>query len=185
MQARIFPRLSLDGRKRSNGYRWKTAVSRSYHKLRLKLNTFDEIAEFTGWGNDMPSERSPDVKFEIGHVLFIDIVGYSKLLNTEQSEWLRHEETAAFAAGAEAQLTGELTVCAGSFGPGDLHLINGPYDCHRTRVPVVAIAAQIPRAENSGAVIFQETHPNTCSRSAVIIVRLCNPCILTSQSLLP
>jgi pyruvate dehydrogenase (quinone) len=60
---------------------------------------------------------------------------------------VRHEETAAFAAGAEAHLTGRLAVCAGSCGPGNLHLINGLYDCHRSRVPVVAIAAQIPSHE--------------------------------------
>src|ERR1700726_4555313 len=71
---------------------------------------------------------------------------------------VRHEETAAFAAGAEAHLTGELAVCAGSCGPGNLHLINGLYDCHRSRVPVLAIAAQIPSAE-IGAGYFQETHP--------------------------
>jgi pyruvate dehydrogenase (quinone) len=71
---------------------------------------------------------------------------------------VRHEETAAFAAGAEAQLTGQLTVCAGSCGPGNLHLINGLYDCHRSRVPVLAIAAQIPSAE-IGSGYFQETHP--------------------------
>src|SRR6202048_1491052 len=61
-------------------------------------------------------------------------------------EWVhvRHEETAAFAAGAEAHLTGSLAVCAGSCGPGNLHLINGLYDCHRNRVPVLAIAAHIP-----------------------------------------
>ena len=64
-------------------------------------------------------------------------------------EWVhvRHEEVAAFAAGAEAHLTGELAVCAGSCGPGNLHLINGLFDCHRSRVPVLAIAAQIPSAE--------------------------------------
>src|ERR1700676_5728777 len=64
-------------------------------------------------------------------------------------EWVhvRHEEVAAFAAGAEAHLTGHLAVCAGSCGPGNLHLINGLYDCHRSRVPVVAIAAQIPSHE--------------------------------------
>ena len=75
-------------------------------------------------------------------------------------EWLhvRHEEVAAFAAGAEAHLTGELAVCAGSCGPGNLHLINGLYDCHRSRVPVLAIAAHIPPAE-IGAGYFQETHP--------------------------
>ncbi len=77
-----------------------------------------------------------------------------------QLEWvhLRHEETAAFAAGAEAHLTGKLAVCAGSCGPGNLHLINGLYDCHRSRVPVLAIAAQIPSNE-LGSGYFQETHP--------------------------
>jgi len=75
-------------------------------------------------------------------------------------EWVhvRHEEVAAFAAGAEAHLTSELAVCAGSCGPGNLHLINGLFDCHRSRVPVLAIAAQIPSAE-IGAGYFQETHP--------------------------
>src|SRR5258705_8970645 len=75
-------------------------------------------------------------------------------------EWIhvRHEETAAFAAGAEALLTGKLAVCAGSCGPGNLHLINGLYDCHRNRVPVVAIAAQIPSSE-IGSGYFQETDP--------------------------
>jgi pyruvate dehydrogenase (quinone) len=77
-------------------------------------------------------------------------------------EWVhvRHEEVAAFAAGAEAHLTGELAVCAGSCGPGNLHLINGLFDCHRSRVPVLAIAAQIPSAE-TGSGYFQETHPET------------------------
>src|SRR5271156_773965 len=74
--------------------------------------------------------------------------------------WLhvRHEEVAAFAAGADAHLAGELAVCAGSCGPGNLHLINGLYDCHRSRVPVLAIAAQIPSSE-IGSGYFQETHP--------------------------
>src|SRR6202011_4655257 len=77
-------------------------------------------------------------------------------------KWLhvRHEEVAAFAAGAEAHLTGELAVCAGSCGPGNLHLINGLFDCHRSRVPVLAIAAHIPSAE-VGASYFQETHPQS------------------------
>jgi pyruvate dehydrogenase (quinone) len=76
--------------------------------------------------------------------------------------WLhvRHEEVAAFAAGAEAHLTGQLAVCAGSCGPGNLHLINGLFDCQRSRVPVLAIAAQIPSPE-IGAGYFQETHPQT------------------------
>ncbi|MBY5666946.1 ubiquinone-dependent pyruvate dehydrogenase [Rhizobium leguminosarum] len=75
-------------------------------------------------------------------------------------EWVhvRHEEVAAFAAGAEAHLTGDLAVCAGSCGPGNLHLINGLFDCHRSRVPVLAIAAHIPSAE-VGSGFFQETHP--------------------------
>src|SRR4029077_3117027 len=73
-------------------------------------------------------------------------------------EHVRHEETAAFAAAADAALTGLLAVCAGSCGPGNLHLINGLYDCHRSRVPVVAIAAQIPSQE-IGSGYFQETHP--------------------------
>ena len=77
-------------------------------------------------------------------------------------EWVhvRHEEVAAFAAGAEAHLTGELAVCAGSCGPGNLHLINGLFDCHRSRVPVLAIAAHIPSPE-IGSGYFQETHPQT------------------------
>ncbi|MBB6146720.1 pyruvate dehydrogenase (quinone) [Silvibacterium bohemicum] len=70
----------------------------------------------------------------------------------------RHEEVAAFAAGAEAALTGEIAVCAGSCGPGNLHLINGLYDCQRSRVPVLAIAAQIPSLE-IGSGYFQETSP--------------------------
>ncbi|HXI93161.1 MAG TPA: ubiquinone-dependent pyruvate dehydrogenase [Blastocatellia bacterium] len=75
-------------------------------------------------------------------------------------QWVhvRHEETAAFAAGAEAHLTGQLAVCAGSCGPGNLHLINGLYDCQRNRVPVLAIAAQIPSNE-IGSGYFQETNP--------------------------
>jgi pyruvate dehydrogenase (quinone) len=71
---------------------------------------------------------------------------------------VRHEETAAFAASAEAHLTGRLAVCAGSCGPGNLHLINGLYDAHRSRVPVLAIAAQIPSRE-IGSGYFQETKP--------------------------
>ena len=75
--------------------------------------------------------------------------GFTDALRTSRTiSWMhvRHEETAAFAAGAEAQLTGKLAVCAGSCGPGNLHLINGLFDCHRTRPPVLAIAAHIPSA---------------------------------------
>lgn len=76
---------------------------------------------------------------------------------------VRHEETAAFAAGAEAHLTGRVAVCAGSCGPGNLHLINGLYDAHRSRVPVLAIAAHIPSRE-IGSGYFQETHPEQLFR---------------------
>ena len=74
-------------------------------------------------------------------------------------EHVRHEEAAGFAAAAEAALTGELAVCAGSCGPGNLHLINGLFDANRSRVPVLAIAAHIPR-EEIGDGYFQETHPD-------------------------
>jgi pyruvate dehydrogenase (quinone) len=80
-------------------------------------------------------------------------------------DWVhvRHEEAGAFAASAEAHLTGELAVCAGSCGPGNLHLINGLFDCHRSRVPVLAIAAHIPSSE-IGSGYFQETHPQELFR---------------------
>jgi pyruvate dehydrogenase (quinone) len=80
-------------------------------------------------------------------------------------QWIsvRHEETTAFAAAAEAHVTGALAVCAGSCGPGNLHLINGLYDAHRSRVPVLAIAAQIPSGE-IGTGYFQETHPEQLFR---------------------
>src|SRR5471030_1912194 len=87
------------------------------------------------------------------------------LRRSGEIDWIhtRHEEAAAFAAGAEAHLTGDLAVCAGSCGPGNLHLINGLFDCHRSRVPVLAIAAQIPSAE-IGRGYFQETHPESLFR---------------------
>jgi pyruvate dehydrogenase (quinone) len=85
----------------------------------------------------------------------VDAVHQSKKI-----DWIhvRHEEVAAFAASAEAQLTGNLAVCAGSCGPGNLHLINGLFDAHKTLAPVLAIAAQIPSSE-IGTHFFQETHP--------------------------
>src|SRR6202049_1391243 len=88
-------------------------------------------------------------------------------------EWVhvRNEEVAAFAAGAEAHLTGELAVCAGSCGPGNLHLINGLFDCHRSHVPVLAIAAQIPSSE-IGLGYFQETHPQELFRECSHFVEL-------------
>jgi len=86
--------------------------------------------------------------------------GFTEALRTTDIRWMhvRHEEVAAFAAGAEAQITGKLAVCAGSCGPGNLHLINGLYEAHRNRVPLLAIAAQIPSPEIGGG-YFQETHP--------------------------
>ena len=79
---------------------------------------------------------------------------------TEGIEWIhvRNEEAGAFAAAAEAHLTGRLAVCAGSCGPGNTHLIQGLYDAHRDGVPVLAIASHIP-TEQIGTSFFQETHP--------------------------
>ena len=95
---------------------------------------------------------------------------------SKQIKWIhvRHEEAAAFAAGAEAHLTGKLAVCAGSSGPGNMHLINGLYDCHRNRVPVLAIAAQIPSHE-IGSGYFQETRP------AHLFAQCSHYCELVSQ----
>lgn len=88
-------------------------------------------------------------------------------------EWLgtRHEEVAAFAAGAESHISGEISVCAGSSGPGNLHLINGLFDCQRNRVPVLAIAAHIPSAE-IGSNYFQETHPQELFKECSVYCEL-------------
>jgi pyruvate dehydrogenase (quinone) len=88
---------------------------------------------------------------------------------TDGIEWVhvRHEEAAAFAAGAEAALTGEIAVCAGSCGPGNLHLINGLFDAQRSRVPVLAIAAHIP-SDEIGSGYFQETHPQELFRECSV-----------------
>nr|WP_314526031.1 ubiquinone-dependent pyruvate dehydrogenase [uncultured Pseudomonas sp.] len=100
--------------------------------------------------------------------------GLTDALRTMDSiEWMhvRHEEVAAFAAGADAAVTGELAVCAGSCGPGNLHLINGLFDCHRNHVPVLAIAAQIPSSE-VGLNYFQETHPQELFKECSHFVEL-------------
>ncbi|GAA0528501.1 pyruvate dehydrogenase (quinone) [Rhizomicrobium palustre] len=100
--------------------------------------------------------------------------GLSDSLHRQQKiRWMgtRHEEVAAFAAGAEAHLTGKLAVCAGSCGPGNLHLINGLYDCNRSHVPVLAIAAHIPSAE-IGSGYFQETHPQELFRECSVYCEL-------------
>src|SRR6195952_5909452 len=86
-------------------------------------------------------------------------------------EHVRHEETAAFAAGAEAATTGRLAVCAASCGPGNLHLINGLFDANRSRVPILAIAAHIPSAEIGGN-YFQETHPQELFRECSVYSEL-------------
>lgn len=112
-----------------------------------------------------------DTLVEIGVKRIYGVVGDSLNGLTEAVrqqpaiDWigLRHEEVAAFAACGESQVTGELTVCAGSCGPGNLHLINGLFDAHRTRTPVLAIAAHIPSAEIGGG-YFQETHPQELFR---------------------
>ncbi len=100
--------------------------------------------------------------------------GLSDSLNRMGSiRWMhtRHEEVAAFAAGAEAAATGRLAVCAGSCGPGNLHLINGLFDCHRNRVPVLAIAAHVPSSE-IGLGYFQETHPQELFKECSHFVEL-------------
>ena len=99
-------------------------------------------------------------------------------------DWIhmRHEEAGAFAAGAEAQLTGQLAVCAGSCGPGNLHLINGLFDCHRNRVPVLAIAAHIPSTE-IGIDYFQATHPESLFKECSHYVELVSKPALLPQIL--
>ena len=95
------------------------------------------------------------------------------LRQSGEIEWVhvRHEEVAAFAAAGESQITGGLAVCAGSCGPGNLHLINGLYDAQRSRTPVLAIAAQIPSAEIGGG-YFQETHPQAIFRECSVYCEL-------------
>jgi pyruvate dehydrogenase (quinone) len=100
--------------------------------------------------------------------------GFTDVMRRRKSiDWvhMRHEEAAAFAAGAEAHLTGSLAVCAGSCGPGNLHLINGLFDCQRNGVPVLAIAAHIPSSE-IGIDYFQATHPENLFRDCSHYVEL-------------
>ena len=111
--------------------------------------------------------------------------GFTDALRRQDSiEWLhmRHEEGAAFAAGAEAHLTGELAVCAGSCGPGNLHLINGLFDCQRSGVPVLAIAAHIPSTE-IGIDYFQATHPESLFKECSHYVELVSSPALVAQVL--
>src|SRR6202012_3051357 len=100
--------------------------------------------------------------------------GFTDSLRRRKSiDWvhMRHEEAAAFAAGAEAHLTGNLAVCAGSCGPGNLHLINGLFDCQRNGVPVLAIAAHIPSSE-IGIDYFQATPPENLFKDGSHYVEL-------------
>src|SRR6201987_5472199 len=117
------------------------------------------------------ADQFAEILAEAGIKRIYGIVGDSlngltdSLRRQSKIEWIhvRHEEVAAFAAAGEAHPTGKLGVCAGSCGPGNLHLINGLFDAHRSRVPVLAIAAQIPSAEIGGG-YFQETHPQNLFR---------------------
>ncbi|MEU7488368.1 pyruvate dehydrogenase [Streptomyces sp. NPDC042319] len=113
------------------------------------------------------AEQFVDILARAGVQRLYGVVGDSlnpvvdAIRRTSAVEWVqvRHEEVAAFAAGAEAQITGRLAACAGSCGPGNLHLINGLFDAHRSMAPVLALASHIPSSE-IGTGFFQETHPD-------------------------
>ncbi|MFE9393953.1 pyruvate dehydrogenase [Streptomyces flavidovirens] len=117
------------------------------------------------------AEQFVDILVKAGVQRLYGVVGDSlnpvvdAVRRTSGIDWIqvRHEEVAAFAAGAEAQITGTLAACAGSCGPGNLHLINGLYDAHRSMAPVLALASQIPAGE-IGLGYFQETHPDQLFR---------------------
>ncbi|MFD8642086.1 pyruvate dehydrogenase [Streptomyces zaomyceticus] len=117
------------------------------------------------------AEQFVDILVRAGVRRLYGVVGDSlnpvvdAIRRTRAIDWIqvRHEETAAFAAGAEAQITGGLAACAGSCGPGNLHLINGLYDAHRSMAPVLALASHIPSSE-IGLGYFQETHPDQLFR---------------------
>ncbi|MET9513666.1 pyruvate dehydrogenase [Streptomyces sp. NPDC002994] len=117
------------------------------------------------------AEQFVDILVKAGVQRLYGVVGDSlnpvvdAVRRTPGIDWIqvRHEEAAAFAAGAEAQITGRLAACAGSCGPGNLHLINGLYDAHRSMAPVLALASQIPSGE-IGLGYFQETHPDQLFR---------------------
>jgi pyruvate dehydrogenase (quinone) len=144
-------------------------VTDKWHRVAKTTAKGDRPFKDVEIGRNMPKRVADllvDVLLEAGVQRVYGVSGDSlngitdSIRTRKQIGWVhtRHEETAAFAADAEAHLTGKLAVCAGSCGPGNLHLINGLYDCHRSRVPVLAIAAQIPSHE-IGSGYFQETHP--------------------------
>jgi pyruvate dehydrogenase (quinone) len=124
-----------------------------------------------------------EVLLEAGVQRIYGVVGDSlnpvvdAIRRTDAIEWVhvRNEEAGAFAAAAEAQLTGRLAVCAGSCGPGNTHLIQGLYDAHRTGAPVLAIASHIPSVQ-VGMSFFQETHPDR------LFVECSGYCELVSQA---
>lgn len=99
----------------------------------------------------------------------------------ERVEWIgvRHEETAAFAAGAQAQLTGRLGVCMGTVGPGSIHLLNGLYDAKKSRAPVLAICGQVPTSE-IGSSFFQEVNNDVLFSDVAVFAHT-----ITSASQMP
>src|SRR3954447_19150067 len=127
----------------------------------------------------MLADQLIDVLIEAGVERVYGVVGDSlnplvdAIRRADGIEWVhvRNEEAGAFAAAADAALTGRLAVCAGSCGPGNLHLVNGLFDAQRSRVPVLAIAAHIPRSE-IGSEYFQETHPQDLFRECSVYCEL-------------
>ena len=123
-------------------------------------------------GQDVIAPGVPVLLRDLRHQVTLN--GFTDALRRDgEVAWqhVRHEEAAGFAAAAEAAVTGELAVCAGSCGPGNLHLINGLFDANRSNVPVLAIAAQIP-AEEIGGEYFQETHPQLLFRECSVYCEL-------------
>jgi pyruvate dehydrogenase (quinone) len=138
---------------------WKANCNRSFRTIWPKPKKGDSMTKKV-------ADLLVDVLAEAGVQRIYGVVGDSlngitdSIRIKKNIDWVhvRHEEVGAFAAGAEAHLTGKLAVCAGSCGPGNMHLINGLYDCQRNNVPVLAIAAHIPSRE-IGSGYFQETDP--------------------------
>ena len=150
---------------------WLEGVRGSWNRRREPAQSDSDAGKSNRCGPDMASKKNVaqvivGVLASVGVRRVYGVAGDSlngltdAIFSHDDVSWIhvRHEEVGAFAAGAEAHLTGRLCVCAGSSGPGHLHLINGLYDCHRSRVPVLAIAAHIPSRE-LGSGYFQETHP--------------------------
>jgi len=160
----------------------------------LGLQNFSSNSSPTSTGSILMSKTSADFITEtliqagvkrVYGVVGDSLNGFTDSLRRHKTiEWIhvRHEEGAAFAAGAEAHLTGELAVCAGSCGPGNLHLINGLFDCHRSGVPVLAIAAHIPSTE-IGIDYFQATHPESLFKDCSHYVELVSDPRLLAQVL--